>query len=95
MLVFSELVYLFNVRQLTASAFILDTLADNPVALWMAALPMGFQLLFTYTAQIKQIFQTAALDAQSWLIILALSSALFVAVEAKKVLLRRMHIRNI
>lgn len=63
MLVFSELLYLFNMRRLTASVFTRDTFAGNPVPLRMAALSIGLQFLLTYTAPMKQIFQTAALDA--------------------------------
>ncbi|MHB8950167.1 MAG: cation-translocating P-type ATPase, partial [Rhodoferax sp.] len=36
MLVFGELVYLFNVRHFTASAFTRDILTANPVAFWMS-----------------------------------------------------------
>jgi len=89
MLVVGELVYLFNVRNFTAHAFRRDILSGNPVALWMGVLLIGFQLLFTYAYPMQQWFQTAPLDAVSWLVILGLGAGKFLAVEAEKTLLRR------
>jgi magnesium-transporting ATPase (P-type) len=94
MLVFSELVYLFNVRHFTASAFTRDILTSNPVALWMSALLIAFQLVLTYAAPMQQVFQTAALDANSWLMILGLGLFKFLAVEAEKTVLRRFDVRS-
>ena len=94
MLVVGELVYLFNVRHFTAPAFTRDILTGNPVALWMSALLIVFQLLFTYAPPMQQVFQTASLDATSWLIILALGLAKFLAVEAEKAVLRRLNVRS-
>jgi len=94
MLVFSELVYLFNVRHFTASAFDRDILTGNKVAFWMCVLLIGFQLLFTYAPPMQRLFQTAALDAASWLMILVLGLAKFLAVEAEKALWRRLHVQS-
>ncbi|MDO8441650.1 MAG: cation-transporting P-type ATPase [Polaromonas sp.] len=94
MLVVGELVYLFNVRHFTASAFTRDILTGNPVAFWMSVLLIVFQLLFTYAPPMQQVFQTAALDATSWLLILALGLTKFLAVEAEKAVLRRLHVRS-
>ena len=95
MLVFGELVYLFNVRRFTDSGWTWDTVTGNPVALWMGALLMGLQLLFTYSVPLQQVFQTAPLDLASWLMILALGLGLFVAVEAQKAVLRRLNVRSL
>ncbi len=95
MLVVGELVYLFNVRHFTAHAFTRDIFTGNPVALWMSVLLIGFQLLFTYAPPMQQLFQTAALNAASWLVILALGLGKFLAVEAEKTVLRRFHVRSI
>jgi len=92
MLVVGELGYLFNVRYFTAHAFTRDILSGNPVALWVSVLLIVFQLLFTYAPPMQQLFHTAALDATSWLVILTLGSIKFLAVEAEKALLRRLHI---
>jgi magnesium-transporting ATPase (P-type) len=89
MLVASELVYLFAVRRFTASAFTRHIFSGNPVALWMSALLIVLQLAFTYAPPLQQLFQTAALDGRSWLVIAALSALLFLAVEAGKAMLRR------
>jgi len=60
----------------------------------MSALLIVFQLAFTYAPPMQQLFQTAALDAVSWLVILSLGGLKFVAVEAEKAMLRRMGIVN-
>ncbi len=94
MLVVGELVYLFNVRHFTAHAFARDIFTGNPVAFWMSALLIGFQLLFTYAPPMQKMFQTAALDAASWLVILALGLGKFLAVEAEKAVLRRLKVQS-
>ena len=94
MLVIAELVYLFNVRHFTASAFSRASLTTNPAALWVSLLLIAFQLLFTYAPPMQQLFHTAALDATSWLLILALGLTKFLAVEAEKAVLRRLKIRS-
>ncbi len=94
MLVFGELVYLFNVRCFTATALTRDILTGNPVALWMAVLLVVFQLLFTYAPPMQQLFSTAALDVVSWSMILALGLGKFLAVEAEKAVLRRLQVRR-
>ncbi len=95
MLVVGELVYLFNVRHFTASAFSRGILTDNPVALWMSLLLIGLQLMLTYAPPLQQVFQTAPLDATSWAVILGLGGLKFLAVEAEKMLLRRINIRSL
>nr|HQU90347.1 HAD-IC family P-type ATPase [Denitromonas sp.] len=94
MLVMGELVYLFNVRHFTATAFHRRILTGNPVALWMVGLLVGLQLVFTYTPPMQQIFHTVALDAATWGVIIALGAAKFLAVEAEKAVLRRLNIRS-
>ncbi len=90
MLVVGELVYLFNVRHFTASAFTRDILAGNPVALWMSVLLVGLQLAFTYAPPLQALFQTTALDATAWAVIGGLGVLKFMAVEAEKAVLRRL-----
>jgi len=94
MLVVGELVYLFNVRHFTAHAFARDTLYGNPVAFWVSLVLIGMQLAFTYAPPMQQLFKTTALDAASWLLILALGLAKFIAVEAEKWLLRRLGVQR-
>ena len=94
MLVLGELVYLFNVRHFTASAFHWEIFSGNRVAVWMCALLIVFQLLLTYAPPMQAVFQTAALDALSWAVILGLGLLKFLAVELEKAVLRRLNIRN-
>ncbi|NMQ28996.1 HAD family hydrolase [Candidatus Accumulibacter phosphatis] len=86
--------YLFNVRHFTASALNRDILTGNPVALWVSAILIVFQLLFTYAPPLQQMFHTAPLDAASWLFILALGAGKFLAVEAEKAVLRHLQVRS-
>ena len=94
MLVVGELVYLFNVRHFTAHSFTRDILSGNPVAFGVSVLLVVFQLLFTYAPPMQQLFQTAALDAATWLVILVLGFGKFLAVEAEKAVLRCLHVRS-
>jgi hypothetical protein len=60
----------------------------------MCALLIVFQLLLTYAPPMQAVFQTAALDALSWAVILGLGLFKFLAVELEKAVLRRLNIRN-
>ncbi|HEU4708389.1 MAG TPA: cation-transporting P-type ATPase, partial [Methylophilaceae bacterium] len=88
MLVAGELIYLFNVRHFTTSAFTWETLTGNPVVLWVSAALIVFQLLFTYAAPMQELFLTQALDAASWLIIVTFAIVEFLAVEIEKAVWR-------
>jgi potassium/sodium efflux P-type ATPase len=90
-----ELFYLFNVRHFTRHAWRLETLTGNPVALGVAALLVGLQLLFTYAPPLQRLFHTTPLQAGSWTMILAMGVGVFVLVEAEKALLRRRGVRRI
>ncbi|HQS57434.1 MAG: carbonate dehydratase [Gallionellales bacterium 35-53-114] len=94
MLVFGEMVYLFNARHFTAHALARDTLYGNPVAFWASVLLIVMQLLLTYAPTMQKIFNTTALDAASWTLILGLALAKFFAVEAEKWLLRRFGVQR-
>jgi magnesium-transporting ATPase (P-type) len=94
MLVIGELVYLFNVRHFTASAFNSDIVTGNPVALWVSVILIISELLFIYAPPLQQVLHTTALDAASWLVILVLGAGKFLAVEVGKAILRRMQVRS-
>lgn len=94
MLVVGELVYLFNVRHFTAHVFARNTLYGNPVAFWASLILVALQLAFTYAPPLQEIFKTTALDAASWLLILALGLAKFLAVEGEKWVLRRLAVQR-
>jgi magnesium-transporting ATPase (P-type) len=89
MLVVCEMAYLFNVRRFTDHAWRWETFTGNPMALLVAAVLVVLQLLFTYTPTLQQLFQSVALDAASWALILVLGAAFFSAVELEKAWLRR------
>ncbi len=95
MLVFGEIVYLFNVRRFTASSLDVSVLYGNRVALGMSALLVALQLLYTYAPPLQSLFASQGLDALSWLMIAALGAIKFLAVEAEKALLRRLRIHAI
>jgi magnesium-transporting ATPase (P-type) len=83
-LVVAELLYLFNVRHFTRSALNVSAFTGNRVALGVSALLIVLQLAFTYAPVMQQVFHTAALDWASWAVIVGLSVAKFLAVEAEK-----------
>jgi potassium/sodium efflux P-type ATPase len=88
MLVVGELVYLFNVRHFTASAFNLETLTGNKIAIGVSVLLIILQLVFTYTTPMQQVFESTGLDILSWCVILGLGLLKFLAVEAEKAVWR-------
>jgi magnesium-transporting ATPase (P-type) len=89
MLVFGELVYLFNCRHFVASALSWTGMTGNRIALWVSLALVVLQLAFTYEPTMQQLFHTTALDSSAWGLILGLSLAKFFAVEAEKAVLRR------
>jgi magnesium-transporting ATPase (P-type) len=94
MLVFGELVYLFNVRRFTAPTMARHTLYGNLVAFWASLILIGLQLLFTYAPPMQAIFHTGALDAPAWGVIIGLSVFAFFAVVIEKRILRRLGIER-
>jgi magnesium-transporting ATPase (P-type) len=94
MLVIGELVYLFNVRHFTAHAFHRTTLHGNRVALWASLALVAMQLAFTYAPPLQKLFQSTPLDTTSWLLLLSLGAAKFLAVEAEKLVLRRLGVQR-
>jgi magnesium-transporting ATPase (P-type) len=95
MLVFGELVYLFNSRHFVAHSLARDTLTANRVALYAALGLVALQLAFTYAGPLRALFRTEPLDARSWTLILALSLAKFLLVEAEKWVLRRFGVQRL
>ena len=61
----------------------------NPVAVGTCAITLVLQMLMTYAPPMQRLFGTAALDAPSWGVIVALAGGMFLAVEAEKWLLRQ------
>ena len=67
----------------------------NRLALLVAVILVGLQLLFTYAPTMQALFHSEPLDAASWGLILLLGAALFCAVELEKTWLRRTGLHRI
>jgi magnesium-transporting ATPase (P-type) len=89
MLVFGELIYLFQARHFTASGLSIETLTGNRVAVWVSLALVALQALFTYSAPLQQVFKTQSLDGLSWGLILGLGAVMYLAIELEKWLWRR------
>jgi magnesium-transporting ATPase (P-type) len=95
MLVMGELVYLFNSRHFVAHSLARDTLTANRIALYASVGLIVLQVAFTYAGPLQALFRTVALDARTWALILALSLAKFLLVEAEKWALRRFGVQRL
>lgn len=94
MLAFGQLAYLLNCRFLGRSSLTPDVLRGNP-AVWIAAGSLVlFQLLYTYVPFMNDLFGSRPLDVAGWLLPLALSVVVFLAVEVLKALRRRGDLRS-
>ena len=82
-LVFGELFYLFNCRSLSHSMFALG-LFSNPW-LFVGVITMGVsQLVFTYLPAMQQVFGTANLGIEEWMLIMIVGVVIFIVVEIEK-----------
>lgn len=87
-LVFSEILYLINIRHFTKSSLYFKAFTENRVAVFVIFLLIFLQLALTYLPISNQIFDTRPLDLWSWLVILGLSVAKFFVMEIEKVFWR-------
>ncbi len=90
MLALGQIAYLFNARSLRESSLRKEILTSNPVVWIVVGLMLLFQLVFVYAPFMHSWFGSAALPLMGWLLPLGLSVAIFLLVEAGKVLFRRM-----
>lgn len=88
-LVLGQVFYLLNTRSFRAPAYTLSGLTGNRVVLIAIAVIVALQLLLTYAPFMNTLFRTAPLDARDWMLCLAVGVAVFVLVEAEKLLQRR------
>jgi magnesium-transporting ATPase (P-type) len=93
-LVFFEIFYLFNARHFLTSSFTKEGLLGNPYALYATGLLIVFQLLFTYAPPMQKLFQTTALGAEQWLMIVLIASSVFILVEFEKWILRYLNLKK-
>ena len=89
MLVFGEIFYLINCRNLKSSSLHLKTFFGSPPVLLSITAVVFFQLLFTYLPLMQHFFGTAAISLMNWNYIIVASIVFFGLVELEKFLLRR------
>ncbi len=86
---------LFEAAHLLNSRFLLDAVrprhafAGNPLIGLAIVLVIGAQLLYTYAPFMHVLFQSAALDAETWVRIVGNAFSIYVIVEVEKALTRR------
>ncbi|KFI22840.1 HAD-IC family P-type ATPase [Nitrosococcus oceani] len=88
-LVMFEIFYLFSTRYITRSALSREGLLGNRYVLIAITIVTVFQLLFTYTAPMQQLFTTVALGLKDWGWIILVTFSVFVLVELEKLFLRQ------
>ena len=86
--IFVQILYLFNARSLTRSPFQLG-LFSNPWAVGGSVLMVAIQMIFTYVPFMNRLFGSAPISAVLWLDLLAVSLVAFIVVEVEKWLRRR------
>jgi len=84
-----ELTYLFNCRSLTKSMFKIG-MFTNPWVLFGSAAMIILQLFYTYSPVMNRIFGSQPISASDWLMIIAVSIAIYAVVGAEKWL--RLHV---
>jgi Ca2+-transporting ATPase len=83
-----ELTYLFNCRSLTKSMFKIG-LFSNPWVLFGSATMIVLQLIYTYAPFMNKIFQSEPISGFDWLLIIAVSVAVYIVVDVEKWVRRR------
>jgi Ca2+-transporting ATPase len=86
--IFVEILYLFNARSLTRSPFQLGFFS-NWWAIGGAVLMTLFQMLFTYAPFMNRMFGSAPMSLMLWLDVLAVSLVAFVIIEIEKWIRRK------
>tara|TARA_R110001583_G_scaffold195062_1_gene368878 strand:- start:263 stop:3016 length:2754 start_codon:yes stop_codon:yes gene_type:complete len=89
-LVMFEVFYLLNARFLTATSFSAAGILGSRSVLVAIGLVIGFQLVFTYAPPMQFLFQTVALDALTWGMVVFVAASVFVLVEFEKYAVRRL-----
>jgi len=89
-LVAFEVFYLFNSRYIKACIFNWAGLTGNRYVLISIVILVFFQFGFTYLESMQNLFGTMAIDFNTWLRILLVSSSVLFLVELEKYLVRRL-----
>ena len=88
-LVMFEVFYLLNTRYLTDPVLSSEGILGNSYVLVAIGMVTLFQLLFTYTLPMQNLFATTGIDFLSWVCIIMVAASLFFLVEMEKYLLRK------
>ncbi|GAA3914843.1 cation-translocating P-type ATPase [Microbacterium invictum] len=89
MLALGQLAYLFNCRFMGRSSITVDVLRGNQVVWWSALALLVLQMLYTYVPWFNGLFDSRPLSFTAWLVPLAFSIVIFLAVEVLKAVRRR------
>ena len=89
MLALGQLAYLLNCRFLGRSSLTLDVFRGNPAIGWSALALIVFQLIYTYVPFMNALFGSEPLTVGGWLLPIAFSVGIFLAVEVLKAVRRR------
>ncbi|WP_345752427.1 cation-translocating P-type ATPase [Microbacterium rhizophilus] len=90
MLALGQLAFLFNCRILSHSSLSLDAVTGNPVVWWSAAALLGLQALYSYVPFMNDLFDSAPIPLQAWLIPVGCMIGLFLIIEVVKYVWRRL-----
>ncbi len=82
-IVLVEAAYLFNCRSLNHSLLAIGPFTNRWANVGALSMVVA-QLLFTYSPAMNKLFHTAPIGAESWMRIVAVAAAVFVAVEIEK-----------
>ncbi|WP_020482824.1 cation-transporting P-type ATPase [Methylomonas sp. MK1] len=85
--VFGELFYLFNCRSLRYSMFHVGVFSNLWVIFGVCCMTL-LQLLFTYWPPMQQLFGTAAIGYDEWLLIIGIGIVIYATVGIEKLLVR-------
>lgn len=88
-LVMFEVFYLLNTRYLTDPVLSSEGILGNSYVLVAIGVVTLFQLLFTYTLPMQNLFATTGIDFLSWVCIIMVAASVFFLVEMEKYLLRK------
>ncbi len=84
-IVMIETFYLFNCRSLTKSILKMGFFSNKLIFLGVGIMIL-VQIIFTYLPTMNEIFQSQAIDLDSWLKIIGVSFVIFIIIEIKKYL---------
>ncbi len=93
-LVMFEIFYLFNSRYIRSPVLHWQGLTGNRYVLMAIALLILFQLIFTYTTPMQQMFGTVAINMSVWFNIVVVSSSVLFLVEIEKYIINRIENRT-